>query len=163
MRYGGGISYQLIDDHSQYIALFNNYGSPLPLMHIYKMGDSFVDEPLELGNNYLISRKDGNYHILLFNKINDRYLSDSKQKFIFKNDLKKNSLIIIKTLNNEHGSIQNLLPKSKELLYIERNILEELDKCNRPKTELAIQEENNKPFQMTLKHDEVKYICFKPI
>ena len=53
-------------------------------MHIYKMGDSFVDEPLELGNNYLISRKDGNYHILLFNKINDRYLSDSKQKFIFK-------------------------------------------------------------------------------
>lgn len=163
MRYGGGISYQLIDDHSQYIALFNNYGSPLPLMHIYKMGDSFVDEPLELGNNYLISRKDGNYHILLFNKINDRYLSDSKQKFIFKNNLKKNSLIIIKTLNNEHGSIQNLLPKSKELLYIERNILEELDKCNRPKTELAIQEESNKPFQMTLKHDEVKYICFKPI
>ena len=84
MRYGGGISYQLIDDDSQYISLFNSYGSPLPLMHIYKMVASFVDEPLEVGNNYLMSRKGGNYHFLLFNKINDRYLSDSKQKFIFK-------------------------------------------------------------------------------
>ena len=112
MRYGGGISYQLIDDHSQYIALFNNYGSPLPLMHIYKMGDSFVDEPLELGNNYLISRKDGNYHILLFNKINDRYLSDSKQKFIFKNNLKELTHYY-KTLNNEHGSIKIYFLKAK--------------------------------------------------
>ena len=51
--------------------------------------------------------------------------------------------------------------KSKELLYIERNILEELDKCNRPKTELAIQEENNKPFQMTLKHDKLNIYVFK--
>ncbi|WP_037541630.1 AraC family transcriptional regulator Rsp [Staphylococcus caprae] len=163
MRYGGGISYQLIDDDSQYISLFNSYGSPLPLMHIYKMVASFVDEPLEVGNNYLMSRKGGNYHFLLFNKINDRYLSDSKQKFIFKNQLNVNSLIIINTLNNEHGSIQNLLPKSKELLYIERSILEELDKCNHPKTELAVQEENHKPFQLTLKHDEVKYICIKPL
>lgn len=113
MRYGGGISYQLIDDDSQYISLFNSYGSPLPLMHIYKMVASFVDEPLEVGNNYLMSRKGGNYHFLLFNKINDRYLSDSKQKFIFKNQLNVNSLIIINTLNNEHGSIQNLLPKVK--------------------------------------------------
>ncbi|WP_423830820.1 hypothetical protein, partial [Staphylococcus epidermidis] len=32
-----------------------------------------------------------------------------------------------------------------------------------PKTELAVQEENHKPFQLTLKHDEVKYICIKPL
>lgn len=37
LRYGGGISYQLLDDHSNYISLYNKYGSPLPLMHLYKM------------------------------------------------------------------------------------------------------------------------------
>ncbi|WP_414715544.1 hypothetical protein, partial [Staphylococcus epidermidis] len=30
------------------------------------------------------------------------------------------------------------------------------------KTELAIQHDHHLPFQVTLKHDEVKYICFKP-
>ena len=88
------------------------------------------------------------------------YLIVNRSSF-FKNNLKELTHYY-KTLNNEHGSIKIYFLKSKELLYIERNILEELDKCNRPKTELAIQE-NNKPFQMTLKHDEVKYICFKPI
>ncbi len=122
---------------------------------------AFVNEPLEIGNNYLMSRKDSNSHFLLFNKINNRYLSDSKQQYVFQNNLPENSLIIINTLNNEHGSIQHLLPKSKELLYIERIILKELDKCNHPKTKLAVQEESNKDIQLTLKHDEVKYICFK--
>ena len=58
-----------------------------------------------------MSRKDGNYHFLLFNKINDRYLSDSQQRYVFKNTLSTNSLIIIKTLNHEHGAIQNLYHK----------------------------------------------------
>lgn len=79
-------------------------------MHIYKMVVAFVNEPLEIGNNYLMSRKDGNSHFLLFNKINDRYLSDSNQQYVFQNNLPENSLIIINTLNNEHVSIQNLLP-----------------------------------------------------
>ncbi|CYC40959.1 AraC family regulatory protein [Staphylococcus aureus] len=42
LRYGGGISYQLLDDHSNYISLYNKYGSPLPLMHLYKMFRPFV-------------------------------------------------------------------------------------------------------------------------
>ncbi len=128
LRYGGGISYQLLDDHSNYISLYNKYGSPLPLMHLYKMFRPFVNEDIEITNNYVLSRKDNNYHFLLFNKINDRYMSDVKQDFIFHNELPQDSLMIIKTLNHEHGSIQHLLPISDQLVYIEKEILDELDK-----------------------------------
>ncbi|WP_414077004.1 AraC family transcriptional regulator Rsp [Staphylococcus aureus] len=162
LRYGGGISYQLLDDHSNYISLYNNYGSPLPLMHLYKMFRPFVNEDIEITNNYVLSRKDNNYHFLLFNKINDRYMSDVKQDFIFHNELPQDSLMIIKTLNHEHGSIQHLLPISDQLVYIEKEILDELDKTNYPKTELAVQEETGRTFELKLNHDEVKYICFKP-
>ncbi|HFF0459342.1 TPA: AraC family transcriptional regulator Rsp [Staphylococcus aureus] len=130
LRYGGGISYQLLDDHSNYISLYNKYGSPLPLMHLYKMFRPFVNEDIEITNNYVLSRKDNNYHFLLFNKINDRYMSDVKQDFIFHNELPQDSLMIIKTLNHEHGSIQHLLPISDQLVYIEKEILDELDKTN---------------------------------
>ncbi|HEI7412280.1 TPA: AraC family transcriptional regulator Rsp [Staphylococcus aureus] len=162
LRYGGGISYQLLDDHSNYISLYNKYGSPLPLMHLYKMFRPFVNEDIEITNNYVLSRKDNNYHFLLFNKINDRYMSDVKQDFIFHNELPQDSLMIIKTLNHEHGSIQRLLPISDQLVYIEKEILDELDKTNYPKTELAVQEETGRTFELKLNHDEVKYICFKP-
>ncbi|MBE2132875.1 AraC family transcriptional regulator Rsp [Staphylococcus argenteus] len=162
LRYGGGISYQLLDDHSNYISLYNKYGSPLPLMHLYKMFRPFVNEDIEITNNYVLSRKDNNYHFLLFNKINDRYMSDVKQDFIFHNELPQDSLMIIKTLNHEHGSIQHLLPMSDKLVYIEKEILDELDKTNYPKTELAVQEESGRTFELKLNHDEVKYICFKP-
>ncbi|HEG7493662.1 TPA: AraC family transcriptional regulator Rsp [Staphylococcus aureus] len=162
LRYGGGISYQLLDDHSNYISLYNKYGSPLPLMHLYKMFRPFVNEDIEITNNYVLSRKDNNYHFLLFNKINDRYMSDVKQNFIFHNELPQDSLMIIKTLNHEHGSIQHLLPISDQLVYIEKEILDELDKTNYPKTELAVQEETGRTFELKLNHDEVKYICFKP-
>ncbi|HFO2247829.1 TPA: AraC family transcriptional regulator Rsp [Staphylococcus aureus] len=162
LRYGGGISYQLLDDHSNYISLYNKYGSPLPLMHSYKMFRPFVNEDIEITNNYVLSRKDNNYHFLLFNKINDRYMSDVKQDFIFHNELPQDSLMIIKTLNHEHGSIQHLLPISDQLVYIEKEILDELDKTNYPKTELAVQEETGRTFELKLNHDEVKYICFKP-
>lgn len=162
LRYGGGISYQLLDDHSNYISLYNKYGSPLPLMHLYKMFRPFVNEDIEITNNYVLSRKDNNYHFLLFNKINDRYMSDVKQDFIFHNELSQDSLMIIKTLNHEHGSIQHLLPISDQLVYIEKEILDELDKTNYPKTELAVQEETGRTFELKLNHDEVKYICFKP-
>ncbi|HDN3464838.1 TPA: AraC family transcriptional regulator Rsp [Staphylococcus aureus] len=162
LRYGGGISYQLLDDHSNYISLYNKYGSPLPLMHLYKMFRPFFNEDIEITNNYVLSRKDNNYHFLLFNKINDRYMSDVKQDFIFHNELPQDSLMIIKTLNHEHGSIQHLLPISDQLVYIEKEILDELDKTNYPKTELAVQEETGRTFELKLNHDEVKYICFKP-
>lgn len=162
LRYGGGISYQLLDDHSNYISLYKKYGSPLPLMHLYKMFRPFVNEDIEITNNYVLSRKDNNYHFLLFNKINDRYMSDVKQDFIFHNELPQDSLMIIKTLNHEHGSIQHLLPTSDQLVYIEKEILDELDKTNYPKTELAVQEETGRTFELKLNHDEVKYICFKP-
>ncbi|HDH6546371.1 TPA: AraC family transcriptional regulator Rsp [Staphylococcus aureus] len=162
LRYGGGISYQLLDDHSNYISLYNKYGSPLPLMHLYKMFRPFVNEDIEITNNYVLSRKDNNYHFLLFNKINDRYMPDVKQDFIFHNELPQDSLMIIKTLNHEHGSIQHLLPISDQLVYIEKEILDELDKTNYPKTELAVQEETGRTFELKLNHDEVKYICFKP-
>ncbi|HCU9279587.1 TPA: AraC family transcriptional regulator Rsp [Staphylococcus aureus] len=162
LRYGGGISYQLLDDHSNYISLYNKYGSPLPLMHLYKMFRPFVNGDIEITNNYVLSRKDNNYHFLLFNKINDRYMSDVKQDFIFHNELPQDSLMIIKTLNHEHGSIQHLLPISDQLVYIEKEILDELDKTNYPKTELAVQEETGRTFELKLNHDEVKYICFKP-
>ncbi|HEA5916656.1 TPA: AraC family transcriptional regulator Rsp [Staphylococcus aureus] len=162
LRYGGGVSYQLLDDHSNYISLYNKYGSPLPLMHLYKMFRPFVNEDIEITNNYVLSRKDNNYHFLLFNKINDRYMSDVKQDFIFHNELPQDSLMIIKTLNHEHGSIQHLLPISDQLVYIEKEILDELDKTNYPKTELAVQEETGRTFELKLNHDEVKYICFKP-
>ncbi|MCS4705191.1 AraC family transcriptional regulator Rsp [Staphylococcus aureus] len=162
LRYGGGISYQLLNDHSNYISLYNKYGSPLPLMHLYKMFRPFVNEDIEITNNYVLSRKDNNYHFLLFNKINDRYMSDVKQDFISHNELPQDSLMIIKTLNHEHGSIQHLLPISDQLVYIEKEILDELDKTNYPKTELAVQEETGRTFELKLNHDEVKYICFKP-
>ncbi|HCV9216848.1 TPA: AraC family transcriptional regulator Rsp [Staphylococcus aureus] len=162
LRYGGGISYQLLDDHSNYISLYNKYGSPLPLMHLYKMFRPFINEDIEITNNYVLSRKDNNYHFLLFNKINDRYMSDVKQDFIFHNELPQDSLMIIKTLNHEHGSIQHLLPISDQLVYIEKEILDELGKTNYPKTELAVQEETGRTFELKLNHDEVKYICFKP-
>lgn len=162
LRYDGGISYQLLNDHSNYISLYNKYGSPLPLMHLYKMFRPFVNEDIEITNNYVLSRKDNNYHFLLFNKINDRYMSDVKQDFIFHNELPQDSLMIIKTLNHEHGSIQHLLPISDQLVYIEKEILDELDKTNYPKTELAVQEETGRTFELKLNHDEVKYICFKP-
>ncbi|HHW9807825.1 TPA: AraC family transcriptional regulator Rsp [Staphylococcus aureus] len=162
LRYGGGISYQLLDGHSNYISLYNKYGSPLPLMHLYKMFRPFVNEDIEITNNYVLSRKDNNYHFLLFNKINNRYMSDVKQDFIFHNELPQDSLMIIKTLNHEHGSIQHLLPISDQLVYIEKEILDELDKTNYPKTELAVQEETGRTFELKLNHDEVKYICFKP-
>lgn len=48
LRYGGGISYQLLDDHSNYISLYNKYGSPLPLMHLYKMLDLLLMKTLKL-------------------------------------------------------------------------------------------------------------------
>ncbi|MBO2739756.1 AraC family transcriptional regulator Rsp [Staphylococcus aureus] len=162
LRYGGGISYQLLDDHSNYIFFYNKNGSPPPLMHLYKMFRPFVNEDIEITNNYVLSRKDNNYHFLLFNKINDRYMSDVKQDFIFHNELPQDSLMIIKTLNHEHGSIQHLLPTSDQLVYIEKEILDELDKTNYPKTELAVQEETGRTFELKLNHDEVKYICFKP-
>lgn len=56
-------------------------------MHLYKMFRPFVNEDIEITNNYVLSRKDNNYHFLLFNKINDRYMSDVKQDFIFHNEL----------------------------------------------------------------------------
>ncbi len=89
-------------------------------------------------------------------------ISDVKQDFIFHNELPQDSLMIIKTLNHEHGSIQHLLPISDQLVYIEKEILDELDKTNYPKTELAVQEETGRTFELKLNHDEVKYICFKP-
>ncbi|EHJ07278.1 AraC family transcriptional regulator Rsp [Staphylococcus simiae] len=161
LRYGGGISYQLLDDHTHHLSLYNKYGSPLPLVHLYKMMAPFVNEDIEITNNYLLSRKDNNYHFLLFNKIHDRYLSDVQQTFSFYNQLPSDSLMISHTLNHEHGSIEHLLPASKHLVYIEKDILDALDKSNYPKTELAVQEEDNKTFVVKLNQEEVKYICFK--
>ncbi len=47
-------------------------------------------------------------------------MSDVKQDFIFHNELPQDSLMIIKTLNHEHGSIQHLLPISDQLVCIEK-------------------------------------------
>ncbi|WP_154838447.1 AraC family transcriptional regulator Rsp [Staphylococcus sp. Marseille-Q1834] len=163
LKYGGGICYELIENDPMYISLFNHHGSILPIMHLYQFINAFVDEPITIANNYLMSRKDGNYHFILFNKINDRYLSDSKQHYHFQNELSENSLFIVNTLNNEHGSIQHLMPQDKLPVYIEESIMKQLDRSNHPKTELFIQEKNHATFQITLQHDEVKYICIKPV
>ncbi len=53
-------------------------------------------------------------------------MSDVKQDFIFQNQLPRDSSTIIKTLNHEHGSIRHLLPISDQLVYIEKEILDEL-------------------------------------
>ncbi|MGA4514835.1 AraC family transcriptional regulator Rsp [Staphylococcus caledonicus] len=163
MKYGGGVCYRLIETDPMYLSLFNSHGSLLPIMHLYQFVAAFVDEPIQISNNFVMSRKDGNYHFLLFNKINDRYLSDNKQFYHFENDLNENSLFIINTLNNEHGSIHNLIPQAHLPVYIEKSIIKQLDKSNQPKTELFFQENDKAPFQVTLKNDEVKYICIKPI
>lgn len=162
LRYGGGISYQLIATGSIYISLFNEFGNALPLIHIYKMAHAFVNEPIQISNNYIMSRKDGNYHFILFNKIYDRYLSDTQLEFIFKNHLKANSLITIQTLNNEHGTIDNLLPQSRQQLFLDKEMVEQLERSNHPKTELSLLEHDNQDIKLILKHDEVKYICIKP-
>ena len=132
------------------------------LIHIYKMAHAFVNEPIQISNNYIMSRKDGNYHFILFNKINDRYLSDTQLEFIFKNHLKANSLITIQTLNNEHGTIDNLLPQSRQQLFLDKEMVEQLERSNHPKTELSLLEHDNQNIKLILKHDEVKYVCIKP-
>ncbi|MEX3447235.1 AraC family transcriptional regulator Rsp [Staphylococcus warneri] len=153
LRYGGGISYQLIATGSIYISLFNEFGNALPLIHIYKMAHAFVDEPIQISNNYIMSRKDGNYHFILFNKINDRYLSDTHLEFILKNNLKANSLITVQTLNNEHGTIDNLLPQNRQQLFLDKEMIEQLDRSNHPKTELSLLELDNQDIKIILKHD----------
>lgn len=100
--------------------------------------------------------------IILFNKINDRYLSDTQLEFIFKNHLKANSLITIQTLNNEHGTIDNLLPQSRQQLFLDKEMVEQLERSNHPKTELSLLEHDNQNIKLILKHDEVKYVCIKP-
>lgn len=162
MRHGGGVCYKLIETDPMYISLFNSHGSLLPIMHLYRFVATFSNESFQIANNYLMCYKDGDYHLILFNKINDRYLSDSQQHYIFENDFKENTLFIVNTLNNEHGSIQHLIPQDKRDVYIEKDIIQQLDQCNHPKTELLIQEKDYAAFQVTLKHDEVKYICIKP-
>ena len=132
-------------------------------MHLYQFIAAFIDVPIHIANNYLMSQKDGNYHFILFNKINDRYLSDSKQHYQILNKLNENSLIIVNTLNKEHGTIHQLMSQDNLPVYIEKSIIHQLDRCNQPKTELFIQEETNHPFNMTLHHDEVKYIYIKSV
>lgn len=48
------------------------------------------------------------------------------------------------------------------MCILKKDIIQQLDQCNHPKTELLIQEKDYAAFQVTLKHDEVKYICIKP-
>lgn len=67
----------MIEDESFFIVLFNCYGSFLFFMYFYKLIELFLNEFLEIVNNFLMSCKDGNYYFLLFNKINDCYLFDS--------------------------------------------------------------------------------------
>ena len=43
-------------------------------MHLYQFIAAFIDVPIHIANNYLMSQKDGNYHFILFNKINDKLL-----------------------------------------------------------------------------------------
>ena len=62
MKYGGGICYRLFEDDSLDIALFNKYGSLKPIMHLYQFVAAFMNEPIEITNNYMLSRKDGDYH-----------------------------------------------------------------------------------------------------
>ena len=163
LKYGGGICYHLFEDNPMFIALFNRHGSLLPIMHLYQFIAAFIDVPIHISNNYLMSQKDGNYHFILFNKINDRYLSDSKQHYQILNKLNENSLIIANTLNKEHGTIHQLMSQDNLPVYIEKSIIHQLDRCNQPKTELFIQEETNHPFNITLHHDEVKYIYIKSV
>ena len=42
-------------------------------------------------------------------------MSDVKQDFIFHNELPQDSLMIIKTLNHEHGSIQHYFQQAINL------------------------------------------------
>ncbi|MQH99017.1 AraC family transcriptional regulator, partial [Escherichia coli] len=65
-------------------------------------------------------------------------------------------------LNHEHVCSQFLLLIIAQIVFIEKEILDELEKKNYPKTELAVQEETGRTFELKLNHDEVKYICFKP-
>lgn len=163
LKYGGGICYHLFEDDPMFLSLFNRHGSLLPIMHLYQFISAFIDVPIYISNNYLMSQKDGNNHFILFNKINDRYLSDSKQYYQILNELNKNSLIIVNTLNKEHGTIHQLMSQDNLPVYIEKSIIHQLDRCNQPKTELFIQEANNQPFNITLHHDEVKYIYIKSV
>ena len=100
MRHGGGVCYKLIETDPMYISLFNNHGSLLPIMHLYRFVSTFSNESFQISNNYLMCYKDGNYHVILFNKITTVIYFDTKN-----------------TLNNEH-SIQHLIPQDKRDVYI---------------------------------------------
>lgn len=160
MKYGG-VCYQLLEEDPLDIALFNQYGSVKPLMHLYQFCAPFVREPILITNNYIMSRKDEDYHFLLFNKINNRYLSDNQQHFSFTNQLNESSLHIIHTLNKDHGVIDNIIPHKKAPLYIEKSILKQLEQTNHPKVELFVQESKHQKVEVTLNYDEVKYVCLK--
>ena len=56
----------------------------------------------------------------------------------------------------------NIASNKRSTCLYRKEILDELDKTNYPKTELAVQEETGRTFELKLNHDEVKYICFKP-
>ena len=98
------------EDDPMFIALFNRHGSLLPIMHLYQF-IAFIDVPIHIANNYLMSQRD---------KINDRYLSDSKQHYQILNKLNENSLIIVNTLNKEHGTIHQLMSQDNLPVYIEK-------------------------------------------
>ena len=68
MRHGGGVCYKLIETDPMYISLFNNHGSLLPIMHLYRFVSTFSNESFQISNNYLMCYKDGNYHVILLIK-----------------------------------------------------------------------------------------------
>ena len=45
------------EDDPMFIALFNRHGSLLPIMHLYQFIAAFIDVPIHISNNYLMSQK----------------------------------------------------------------------------------------------------------
>lgn len=47
-------------------------------------------------------------------------------------------------------------------LFLDKEMVEQLERSNHPKTELSLLEHDNQDIKLILKHDEVKYVCIKP-
>ena len=45
------------EDDPMFIALFNRHGSFTPIMHLYQFIAAFIDVPIHIANNYLMSQK----------------------------------------------------------------------------------------------------------
>lgn len=163
LQKGSGVGYGLMRKDTYDIALMNNHGIYEPLMYLYQFIKPFISKRIALHQNYMILQEDQTIHLLLFNAPYQRSSTHEVLKYVLKeNDLPSNATLFIQTLNREHGFIDYALPASFNDTYIERSLLWCIKQSTIPKAEIKHFVQSGSPLQLTLHHDELKYIRILP-